>query len=79
MEVECAVLEGIDGGPPEASLPGQVVVDPGSSFYDFQAKYLADGDVDDDPRADPRGGRRRGQAAGLRGVRGHLLRGPGPG
>jgi D-alanine-D-alanine ligase len=43
LEVECAVLEGIDGGPPEASLPGQVVVDPGSSFYDFQAKYLADG------------------------------------
>jgi D-alanine-D-alanine ligase len=43
MEVECAVLEGIDGRPPEASLPGQVVVDPGSSFYDFQAKYLADG------------------------------------
>jgi D-alanine-D-alanine ligase len=43
MEVECAVLEGIDGGPPEASLPGQVVVDPGSTFYDFQAKYLANG------------------------------------
>jgi len=43
MEIECAVLEGIDGGPPEASLPGQVVVDPGSSFYDFQAKYLAAG------------------------------------
>ena len=43
MEVECAVLEGIDGGPPEASLPGQVVVDPSSSFYDFQAKYLAAG------------------------------------
>jgi D-alanine-D-alanine ligase len=43
MEVECAVLEGLDGGPPEASLPGQVVVDQGSSFYDFQAKYLAEG------------------------------------
>jgi D-alanine-D-alanine ligase len=43
MEVECAVLEGIDGGPPEASLPGQVVVDPGSEFYDFEAKYLASG------------------------------------
>jgi D-alanine-D-alanine ligase len=43
MEVECAVLEGLDGGPPEASVPGQVVVDPGSSFYDFQAKYLAEG------------------------------------
>jgi D-alanine-D-alanine ligase len=41
MEVECAVLEGLDGGPPEASVPGQVVVDPGSVFYDFEAKYLA--------------------------------------
>ena len=43
MEIECAVLEGIDGGPPEASVPGQVVVDPGSAFYDFEAKYLASG------------------------------------
>jgi len=41
IEVECAVLEGLDGGPPEASVPGQVVVDPGSSFYDYEAKYLA--------------------------------------
>ena len=41
IEVECAVLEGIDGGPPEASVPGQVLVDPGSAFYDFEAKYLA--------------------------------------
>jgi D-alanine-D-alanine ligase len=41
IEVECAVLEGADGGPPEASLPGQVIVDPGSEFYDFRAKYLA--------------------------------------
>jgi D-alanine-D-alanine ligase len=39
-EVECAVLEGIDGGPPEASVPGQIVVDPHSAFYDFEAKYL---------------------------------------
>jgi len=39
-EVECAVLEGVGGGPPEASLPGQIVVDPGSAFYDFHAKYL---------------------------------------
>ncbi|MGH3191123.1 MAG: D-alanine--D-alanine ligase family protein [Streptosporangiaceae bacterium] len=43
MEVECAVLEGLDGGPPEASVPGQVVVDERSLFYDFQAKYLASG------------------------------------
>jgi D-alanine-D-alanine ligase len=41
IEIECAVLEGLDGGPPEASVPGQVVVDPGSAFYDFEAKYLA--------------------------------------
>jgi D-alanine-D-alanine ligase len=39
-EIECAVLEGIDGGPSEASVPGQVVVDPHSAFYDFEAKYL---------------------------------------
>ena len=43
MEIECAVLEGLDGGPPEASVPGQVVVDAGSLFYDFEAKYLAQG------------------------------------
>jgi D-alanine-D-alanine ligase len=43
MEVECAVLEGVDGGPPEASIPGQVVIDERSMFYDFEAKYLASG------------------------------------
>ena len=43
LEIECAVLEGLDGGPPEASVPGQVVVDSGSAFYDFEAKYLASG------------------------------------
>ena len=42
MEIECAVLEGTDGGAPEASLPGQVMVGGGADFYDFQAKYLAD-------------------------------------
>jgi D-alanine-D-alanine ligase len=41
IEVECAVLEGLEGGPPEASVPGQVIVDPASDFYDFEAKYLA--------------------------------------
>jgi D-alanine--D-alanine ligase len=41
-EVECAVLEGADGGPPEASLPGMIVVDPQSAWYDFEAKYLAE-------------------------------------
>jgi D-alanine-D-alanine ligase len=40
IEVECAVLEGIDGAPPDASVPAQVVVGGGAEFYDFQAKYL---------------------------------------
>jgi D-alanine-D-alanine ligase len=40
-EVECAVLEGVDGGPPEASVPGMIVVDPAATWYDFEAKYLA--------------------------------------
>jgi D-alanine-D-alanine ligase len=40
MEIECAVLEGVDGGPPEASLPAQVLVGGDAEFYDFQAKYL---------------------------------------
>jgi D-alanine-D-alanine ligase len=45
IEVECAVLEGMDGGPPEASVPGQVLVSSGSDFYDFEAKYLSDADT----------------------------------
>jgi D-alanine-D-alanine ligase len=40
MEIECAVLEGIDGGPTEASLPAQVLVGGEADFYDFQSKYL---------------------------------------
>jgi D-alanine-D-alanine ligase len=40
-EVECAVLEGADGGAPEASVPGMIVVDPAATWYDFEAKYLA--------------------------------------
>ncbi|MGH3245177.1 MAG: D-alanine--D-alanine ligase family protein [Trebonia sp.] len=40
-EIECAVLEGPDGGAPEASVPGMIVVDPHSTWYDFEAKYLA--------------------------------------
>jgi D-alanine--D-alanine ligase len=41
IEIECGVLEGEDGGPPDASVPGQVVVGGGADFYDFEAKYLA--------------------------------------
>jgi D-alanine-D-alanine ligase len=39
-EIECAVLEGADGGPTEASLPGEVV--PGHEFYDYEDKYIDD-------------------------------------
>jgi len=41
-EVECAVLEGLDGGSPEASVPGMIVVDPHAAWYNFEAKYLAE-------------------------------------
>ena len=39
-EVECAVLESLDGGPPATSLPGEIEVLSGHEFYDFEAKYL---------------------------------------
>jgi D-alanine--D-alanine ligase len=53
IEVECAVLEGRDGAPPDASVPGQVLVDPRSAFYDFSAKYAASGDTMQIPAAIP--------------------------
>jgi D-alanine-D-alanine ligase len=40
VEIEVSVLEGLDGGPPETSLPGQLLVDGGEEFWDFEAKYL---------------------------------------
>lgn len=40
LEVECGVLEGVDGGPPDTSVPGQIRVSGGQEFYDFEAKYL---------------------------------------
>jgi D-alanine-D-alanine ligase len=39
-EIECSVLEGLDGGPPDTSVPGQLVIEGGEEFYDFEAKYL---------------------------------------
>ena len=39
-EIECSVLEGRDGGPPDTSLPGQLLIDGGEEFWDFEAKYL---------------------------------------
>jgi D-alanine-D-alanine ligase len=40
-EIECGVLQGIDGAEPDASVPGEIVVS-GHEFYDFEAKYLPD-------------------------------------
>jgi D-alanine-D-alanine ligase len=42
-EIECGVLEGVDDGAPEASVPGEIrVTGAGHDFYDFEAKYLDD-------------------------------------
>jgi D-alanine-D-alanine ligase len=41
-EIECGVLEGEYGGPPEASLPAEIRVVRDHEFYDFEAKYLDD-------------------------------------
>ncbi len=40
-EVECAVIGSVDGGP-VASVPGEIVVQTETKFYDFQTKYLPD-------------------------------------
>ncbi|GAA2418136.1 D-alanine--D-alanine ligase family protein [Actinomadura vinacea] len=39
-EIECGVLQGLDDGPPEASLPAEVVMGGEADFYDFETKYL---------------------------------------
>ncbi|HVX43377.1 MAG TPA: D-alanine--D-alanine ligase family protein [Mycobacteriales bacterium] len=42
-EIECGVLEGLDGARPEASLPGEIVMTSDEhDWYDFEAKYLDD-------------------------------------
>jgi D-alanine-D-alanine ligase len=41
-EIECGVLEGVDGRGPDASVPAEVIVGGGHEFYDFAAKYLPD-------------------------------------
>ena len=39
-EIECGVLESVDGGPPDVSVCAEVVVRGDHEFYDFEAKYL---------------------------------------
>ena len=45
-EIECGVLEGRDGAPPRASEVGEIQVVQGHEFYDFEAKYLAEADIE---------------------------------
>ncbi|QVQ51642.1 D-alanine--D-alanine ligase [Spiractinospora alimapuensis] len=40
-EIECGVLESLDGGFPDASVPAEIHMDTNHAFYDFEAKYLA--------------------------------------
>jgi D-alanine-D-alanine ligase len=39
-EIECSVLEGLDGAHPDVSMPGQLVIGGAGGFYDFETKYL---------------------------------------
>jgi D-alanine-D-alanine ligase len=41
-EIECAVLESPGDEPPAASVPGEVRVEGGQDFFDFEAKYYPD-------------------------------------
>jgi D-alanine-D-alanine ligase len=41
-EIECGVLASVGGGAPEASLPAEIRLRPGTDWYDFAAKYLDD-------------------------------------
>jgi D-alanine-D-alanine ligase len=50
-EVECGVLAARGSGLPEASLPAEIRLRPGTDWYDFAAKYLDDA-VDFDVPAD---------------------------
>ncbi|MBX6766319.1 MAG: D-alanine--D-alanine ligase [Actinomadura rubrobrunea] len=40
-EIECGVLQGLSGGPAEASVPAEILMAGDRDFYDFETKYLA--------------------------------------
>jgi len=50
-EVECGVLDSLDGGVPETSVVAEIKVR-GHEFYDFEAKYLPDEGTEYDVPAD---------------------------
>lgn len=45
-EIECAVLQGRGVEPPRTSQVGEIRVVRGHDFYDFEAKYLSESDVE---------------------------------
>jgi D-alanine-D-alanine ligase len=51
-ELECGVLEGLDGQPAQASVVAEISVDQTYAFYDFEAKYLDEDNVRLDVPAD---------------------------
>ena len=53
-ELECGVLDDLDGGSPVASVVAEVRVHNASGFYDFEAKYLPEEQVDLDVPANVR-------------------------
>lgn len=53
-ELECGVLADLDGGPPRASVVAEIRVHSESGFYDFEAKYLPEEQVDLDVPAQVR-------------------------
>jgi D-alanine-D-alanine ligase len=50
-ELECAVLQGREGGAPRASMPGEVIAE-GVDFYDYETKYFGKGHVEIEVPAD---------------------------
>ncbi|HWG65226.1 MAG TPA: D-alanine--D-alanine ligase family protein [Streptosporangiaceae bacterium] len=52
-EIECGVLEGLDGAPPDTTVPGELRIEGGQEFYDFEAKYRDQATVMDIPAAIP--------------------------
>lgn len=44
-EVECGVLQGIDGTDPRTTVPGEVKVGADLEFYDYESKYFGKGTV----------------------------------
>jgi D-alanine-D-alanine ligase len=45
-ELECGVLDDLEGGSPQASVVAEIRLHSASGFYDFEAKYLPEEQVD---------------------------------